>query len=294
MDEPSSLTNPYPPLRCPNCAQPLTIDVQISCENGHSFEVHDGVLSLLSDEFATTLHTFLAGFEPLRQADGKRLTDPATYESLPFTPELQSDPEWRMRSYDAAVVGQLLSARRQQRILEIGAWNGWLSNRLAQAGHQLTAVDYFADAYDGLRARQFYRANWTAIQMDLTDLAVLDCLFEVVILNRCVQFYADPVAYARTALEKVAPGGLLILTGLAFFMDPGPKAAAVEAFHRMLDRHGLVNIKPMKGYLDGGDWKRLRQLSVSLHPYNQLWRANLKSRLIRSAPRYYYGLYYAR
>jgi len=284
------------PLRCPNCRQLLRADSVnggFICAQNHHFTYDEGVLILLSASFRIELTAFLEKFEPLRQTEAKRLLDPAVYESLPFTPELQSNHEWRMRRYDVEILEKLLAGRKQQRILDIGAWNGWLSHWLTKKGHQVTAVDYFIDKYDGLQAMNFYKERWQAIQMDLTDLGVINGRFDVVVLNRCVQFYADPVAYALAAKEKVADGGLFILTGLSFFRDPRPKIESVAAFQQHLRHHDIPDFKPMKGYLDFEDKHRLEKEGVQLHLVPQLWRSNLKAQVKKAAPQYYYGYVHA-
>ena len=282
-------------LSCPTCHQPLikSANNSLICAHTHQFGYENDVLVLLDGVFKQQLDTFLTKFEPLREAEAKRLLDTAVYESLPFAPELQTNPEWRMRCYDVNVMDRLLYGQASQSILEIGAWNGWLSNHLTKQGHRVTAVDYFTDEYDGLRAKRYYQADWQTIQMDLTDLSVLNSRFDVVILNRCVQFFLDPVGYALAAKEKVAPSGLLILTGLSFFQNVSLKAEAVAVFHHHLRQHGIQNIKPMKGYLDFEDKRQLEAAQIALRPYAQLWRANLKSRFKKSAPRYFYGVYKA-
>ena len=156
----------------------------------------------------------------------------------------------------------------------------------------MTAIDYFTDEYDGLGARKFYSTGWQPIQMDLTDLSVLSQCYDVVILNRCVQFFADPVAYATAVKQYVAPGGLLVLTGLQFFHDVREKARSVTALRAYLNRHGLDFFKPMKGYLDFADKQHLRARGVLLRCYPQLWPANLKSMLKGNRPRHYYGVWF--
>ncbi len=249
------------------------------------------MLVLLDAAFRQELAAFLIGFESLRQQEEKRLLDTAIYEFLPCAPQLQNNPEWRMRCYDLAIVTKLLAGRKAQNILEIGAWNGWLSNRLAKMGHHVIAIDYFTDAYDGLAAKKHYHMNWQAIQMDLTDLSVLSCQFDVIIVNRCLPFFANPVAYALAVKEKVTLDGLLLLTGLSFFQNPATKAASVAYNRAYLQTHGLDHFRPLKGYLDFTDKARLEAAKIQLRPYPQLWRANLKSWFKQSAPRYFYGVY---
>ncbi len=95
-------------------------------------------------------------------------------------------------------------------------------------GHKVTAVDFFNDAYDGLAAKKHYPANWKTIQMDLDDLSVLDFQYELIIINRCLQYFADPVSYVRAAQAKLSPTGMMILTGLQFLRDPTARKKGIE------------------------------------------------------------------
>jgi 2-polyprenyl-3-methyl-5-hydroxy-6-metoxy-1,4-benzoquinol methylase len=253
----------------------------------------DGVLVLLNERFRQRLQVFNAHLERFRAAEGKRLLDSSIYEQLPHAPALRNSFEWRLRRYDLKVICRLLLKRPQQRVLDIGAWNGWLSHRLAAEGHRVTAIDYFTDCFDGLGARAFYSTAWQAIQMDLTDLSPLDQLFDVVVLNRCLQFFPDPAQYVLQASAKVAPGGLLIATGLAFYRNPALKAREVQSLQERYRRHSGTDIflHPAKGFLDFGDRAQLAALGMRLHLYSQLIPANLRSLFQPMRPCYYYGLY---
>ncbi|HEY1012806.1 MAG TPA: methyltransferase domain-containing protein [Herpetosiphonaceae bacterium] len=278
-------------LRCPTCRAPL--DRTRACANGHRFAEEGGVLRLLDPPFAAKLDGFLARLEEIRAAEGKRLLDPAAYPLLPFG---SAHHEWRLRRYDLALARRLLRglrpAGRPPRVLDIGAWNGWLSNRLAEDGCAVTAVDYFADPHDGLGARQFYRAEWRAIQLDLLDLAVLEPEYDAVILNRCLQFAPDPIAFARQARRLAAPGGLLLATGIECFADPRAKAAAVAAeVARYADRYAFqLFLRPTKGYLDRADLRGLAAAGLRFRPYPQLWLANLRAALRPARGRHLYGV----
>lgn len=287
-------------LHCPDCRQPFTIDdgawpnsAGVVCPTGHEFVVRDGVLELLDVELAKRLADFLTPFSALRASSNKRLIDPATYPLLPDAPAVQGDHEWRLRRYDLELITGLLAGRGRQRVLDFGAWNGWLSNRLAIQGHQVTAIDYFVDEFDGLRARKFYDSDWLAVQMNLEDLDVLDEQFDMVIVNRCLQFYADPPAFAETVKRKVAPGGRAVLIGLAFMRDPRERIAGLATLRRQYQKHGFDFFKPMKGYLDFDDKARLKTLGWRLYPYRQLLGANARSLLFSTSPRYYYAVWQA-
>jgi SAM-dependent methyltransferase len=281
---------------CPNCRAAIDPATH-TCGQGHAFAEVDGVLPLLSEAFARRLAEFEPALSTARKADGKHLMPVTNYEALPFSTAADADPglrlEWRLRRYDLALVEAHLAGRTQQRVLDVGAWNGWLSHRLAVAGHCVTAVDYFSDPHDGLRARRFYRAEWRAIQMDLRDPSVIDEQFDLVIVNRCLAFFTDPAAYLECLKPRVAPGGALLVTGLQFFWSTARKARLVAGDrrrHRQLYGMDLF-LFPTRGYLDRNDDARLRAHGLRLQPYPQLWKANLKARLLRSRPRHAYGLW---
>jgi len=283
------------PLLCPNCREPLDLDALV-CPNRHRFVERDGVLVLLETSFERRLIEFADRLTAIRASEGKRLLDASAYEGLPFSQLDAGDAawrnEWRLRAYDLEIVVRLLSKRAHQCILDVGAWNGWLSHRLALCGHDVTAVDYFADEYDGLGARRRYSTHWRAIQVDLSDLSVLGEHFDVVILNRCLQFFADPPACIEAARPMLASGGMLIATGLQFFRDTRVKARQVEATRkRYRDRFDFeLFLRPTKAYLDFGDLRQLRTSGLTLKQYPQLWRANLKSMLRPALPRHLYGV----
>ena len=111
-------------LRCPNCQEAISYQpsaASLVCPNGHEFGWQNGVLQLLELGFSTKLHAFLEKFEPFRAKEGQRLEDKAIYEQLPFTPSLQADHEWRLRTYDAQLLDKLLTHRPNQTVLDLGA-----------------------------------------------------------------------------------------------------------------------------------------------------------------------------
>ncbi len=284
------------PLLCPNCRAAID-PASGECGHGHAFAEVDGVLPLLAEGFGRRLAAYEAVLSAARRAEGKHLLDVTAYEQLPFSRAAEALPgmrlEWRLRRYDLAVIEKLLAGQKAQRVLDVGAWNGWLSHRLAAAGHQVTAVDYFADAHDGLRARRFYRAQWRAIQMDLRDPSVLDEQFDAIVVNRCLAFATDPAAYLQSLKPRVAAGGRLIVTGLQFFWWPAAKARRVAAERaRHAEQHGFeLFLFPTRGYLDRADHQCLRLHGLRLHAYPQLWAANLKARCMPSRPRHAYGVW---
>jgi SAM-dependent methyltransferase len=250
---------------------------------------------LLRPEFAARLEAFLTPFTALREAEGKRRRETSAYPALPYGPAAAGDAgwrlEWRLRQYDLALARRLAPAGRALRVLDVGAWNGWLSHRLAKLGHRVTAVDYFVDEHDGLRARRHYPSEWQAVQMDLEDLSLLGETYDLVIVNRCLAFFADPAGYAAHARERVSPSGRMLITGLLFFRDVRAKQEGVRALQAQYRARGFDFFKTFKGYVDGGDAERLRALGFALRPYPELWRANLLARVWGRRPRHVYGVW---
>ena len=280
-------------LLCPNCRASID-SATLTCASGHQFGCEDGVLILLEAEFGRHLGAFIETLVRFRTAENKRVTNPKVYEGLPFA-LARENAEWRVRCHDLAIIRRLIAGRGRQRILDVGASNGWLSHQLALLGHEATAVELFTDRYDGLKAKQFYSTDWCAIQMDLADLSVLNQQYDVVIVNHGLPFYPDPSACLAGARVRVAAGGLLILIGLGFFRDPAERIrllAARQRNHR--ERYGTdFFLRPTRGYLDFDDRARFAAQGVQLRLHPHLWWANMKSLVKPTSPRFYYGVYQA-
>lgn len=277
-------------LCCPECRAPLDV-ADYSCANGHQF-VRDqhGVLPLVSAEFQHSLNAFTSAFQKLRSAENKRLLDPAAYAQLPFG---QDGAAWRVRQYDLAIVQKLLAHRPRLRILEIGAWNGWLTHHLAAWGHEVVAIGEFSEPFDGLGAESHYAETWQTIQMNTADLSLFSSRFDVVILNRCVAFFEEPTAYLRQAAGLIDPGGLLVATGLGFYKNTAQKQAEVSADSQHFSAHNAIPFRHYKGYLDAQDAAQFRTDGVALFSYPQ-WRmrlGELKELFRPNRPSYKYALY---
>jgi 2-polyprenyl-3-methyl-5-hydroxy-6-metoxy-1,4-benzoquinol methylase len=273
---------------CPKCHQPIDPTAFI-CSNQHQFHSENGVLNLLDEGLRQQIDLIYQH----RAQVARKLPEIADddYNHLPYALAAQHF-EWQMRAYDADVVLKLLKSRPRQTVLEIGAWNGWLTHLIAEQGNTVTAVDYFAHPTDGLGAKQHYRVQWSAVKMDITDLSLFEQQFDVIVINHGLHFFPDPVGYVEQVRRLVAPGGLLILIGLTFFRDPTNRRAQVKNLVEQSEKdfgHSLF-IKPTRGYMDFADKAKLQAMGIRLYQHRQLWKANLKGRLITGAPAYFYGV----
>ncbi|MCC7361385.1 MAG: class I SAM-dependent methyltransferase [Anaerolineales bacterium] len=278
--------------RCPICHQPVD-SAAWTCASGHRFQVEaaGGLVRLVTPEFAAQLARFLPALEDYRARLGRRLLDPAAYPLLPGGPAVARDREWRQRQYDLEVVRRRLARAAPLTVLEIGAYNGWLTHHLAAWGHAVTAVEPFTDPYDGLGAARFYPERWLPLQLDLRDLSVLPGGYQLVILNRCLASFPNPAEALRHAQAQVAPGGQLLTLGLQVFGDPARKVRRVAELEAdFQERYGFsAYLWPTRAYLDRADQAALRSAGLRLRAYAPLWLADLKARLTPSLPRHYWG-----
>lgn len=274
---------------CPDCHNELDSNT-LCCSQGHCYQVDEnGVICLLTEQTKAALTPFSEAICQKRQAGSYPLSDPAIYDSLPCAPLDQYNKEWQWRCDDLKIVQQLinrLTSQSPKRILDVGAFNGWLSHHLAADGHIVTAVDFFADPFDGLGAVQHYSHPFQAIQLDLADLTPLDTKFDVIIMNHGLQFFPDPIAHIRQLLDKLAPNGRLILIGLIIYRSPIlRKRYLARANQEHLAQYGRpLFFRPTRGYLDHHHKNALQDLGLALHPYPQFQLYNRLSRLLPIIP----------
>ena len=116
--------------------------------------------------------------------------------------------------------------------------------------------------------------------------------FDLVILDRCLQFLPDPAAGVGVARSTLAPGGWLVVTGLAIWRrgeQARARLAAEQAAFR--ERFGMdLLLVPSKGLIEASDLAALDGAGLATRPYPALHLANLRARLDGSRPEHRYGL----
>jgi len=242
---------------------------------------HNGVCHRLPEDLREHMATIYAyreaqdAYQPI-----------ADYNALPQA-LAQTDFMWRIRAEDVEIVQRHLPTTPAE-VLEIGAYNGWLSQHIARGGHHLTAVGYSDHPTHGLSAKQHYTVDWHAISMDVADLTQFQRPFDYVIVNHGLHLFPDPVATIAQAKALLKPGGVLIALGIIVHRNPHKRAAQVQQDDTaMRAATGLsYYLRPTQGYISNE-----RQLKLTFAPYRCMWRANLKALLRRTAPCYLYGVF---
>jgi SAM-dependent methyltransferase len=137
---------------------------------------------------------FLEQYGRIRAAEGRGSSSESYYRALPFI----NDRQWKIRAATFQYFARYLLPTNPSRVLDLGAGNGWLSNRLAERGHSPVAVDIFRDRRDGLDAAQHYATSFPRLEAEFDHLPVASGQFDLAIFNASFHYSAD---YARTLAE---------------------------------------------------------------------------------------------
>ena len=183
------------------------------------------------------LDRFASDYAAHRQAEGRGYST-AELLALPF---LRTGPlarQWavRARTFDAfRILTESMAAGRSLNILDLGAGNGWLSYRMALAGHACTAIDIRGDDVDGLGAaaplvaRSAGRMRGLVGSFDSIPLA--EAAADIAVFNASLHYSTDLAATLTEAARVVRPGGTLAILDSPFYESESDGAAMVAEKH---------------------------------------------------------------
>jgi len=249
---------------------PLFDDPAILAGAGYDISKSNDIYRVLKPDFAKKIAKLERVLQKSRTDYTRHFIDnPGLFRELPHGMGSELHSGWTTRQLDLNIVNEFLVNDKPKQILEVGSWNGWLSQYLARDGRLLTAIDYFKDDYDGLGAKRHYPENWLAVQMDLADLSILTKRFDLIIANHCLGFMIHPAEWIHQLAHKLQPGGLLIATGLIFYQNPQQKAQEVQQSCKQFKaKYGVdMFLHPAKGYLDIKDRQRLIENGMEFKRY---------------------------
>jgi SAM-dependent methyltransferase len=209
------------------------------------FPCRAGIWDFLPAARAAHFDRFLQEYGAVRRAEGRGSAEPGWYRRLP-----EVDPaeplawQWRVRARSlAALLGEVLPAVTPPaaRVLDLGAGNGWLSRRLAQAGYRPLAVDVSDDEADGLGAARHFDGTlcepFPRVRAEFDRLPLVDGGADVALFNASLHYSPD---YDRTLAEAcrvVAEGGaVVVLDSPVYHSDQAGTAMVAE-------RHAAFNAR---------------------------------------------------
>lgn len=274
-------------LRCPVCGATLNVEAT-GCLQGHAIDRGPGdVIRLMTPDFAARVDRFELALADHLSGQGRARLRPEDYADLPARPAARGIPAWVSRAHDLEIVRPCAPPGAGLRVLDLGAWNGWLSDALSRAGHIATAVSFFGGTEDGLGARgRYLNPAWTAIQMDEDRLDLIDETFDLVIINRSLHAAPDPVERLRAAVRLLRPGGRVIATGLPIYRDPSRRAAEFARTAAAFEaRHGVpYRLVPGRDWLGPAEVKGLARVGAAFGGYPGQRLREWKARLNRFSP----------
>jgi len=249
---------PWMPACVCRCGRPLLPDGWRCVACRHAYDSGDGVLRWLTDAGQAALGPFLSQYRAVRERDGYRVKNAAYYRGLPGVEP--ADPQlavWQVRRESFVRLRRLLLARFRRTapaVLDLGAGNGWLSNRLAEAGCRPVAVDVLDDDEDGLGACRYYDRVFPRVQANFDDLPFATRQFDAVVFNGALHYAPDTATTLARAGSLLAPGGVLaVVDSPLFHAVHDGELMCVRNSERYCREYGLAAPeRPGEGYLTFG------------------------------------------
>jgi ubiquinone/menaquinone biosynthesis C-methylase UbiE/uncharacterized protein YbaR (Trm112 family) len=252
-------------LICPRCKGELTIEApdQLRCEqDALVFRQVDGVWRFLLPERESHYARFTSDYERVRHFEGRFSADASYYRALPYK-DLSGkfSADWKIRAASFRALIKVLPVRST--VLDVGAGNGWLSNRLASAGHTVCAVDLLVNAEDGLGAWKYYESTFNPIQAEFVALPIPDATVDVVIFNASLHYAENYEQTLGESLRVLRPAGMLVIMDSPVYQvtESGQKMVA-ERREQFLSRYGFASDAiQSEGFLT---YERMQALGQSL------------------------------
>lgn len=252
-------------LICPRCKGELRLEApdQLRCEKeALDFRQVDGVWRFLLSERESHYARFITDYETVRRFEGRFSAEASYYRALPFHDlSRRFSADWKIRAASFRALVKILPAKST--ILDLGAGNGWLSNRLALAGHEVYAVDLLVNAEDGLGAWKNYESLFTPIQAEFTNLPFPNDSVEVTIFNASLHYSENYEQTLAEALRVLQPNGLLVVMDSPVYKDEDSgKKMLAERKANFLAQYGFASDSiQSEGFLT---YDRMRALGQSL------------------------------
>ncbi len=289
--------------RCPSCGGDVDARGDEGCCRGcgTTYRREGGIWRFLRAERERAFAGFLAEYATVRRTEGWGSSTSTYYRALPWVSEADPQaPIWRIRAASyATFLDRVVVPRERQRgrpltILDLGAGNCWLSNRLAQRGHQVAAVDVSTDPVDGLGARVHYldgagskhMTAFTAVQAEFDRLPFQGNQADLIVYNGSFHYSVDCARTLREARRMLCADGAVVILDSPFFRDPASGAAMVREREGFFERtYGFrANRLPCVGYLTETrltDLAREVGLAWTSIPVGGPWRGVLANAVAR-------------
>ncbi len=236
---------------CPICHSTLEApspDVRVCPKDKETYKLIDGIWRFLPTWRAWKFDRFIKLYDYILEEERWGSIDHRHYLDLPRChPGHPHARDWRPKAADYQALVQKvirpLSKRlgRALTVLDLGAGNGWLSNRLSELNHQVAAVDIRVHRRTGLGVNGYYQQDFTCLQADFDHLPLCDKAIDLVIFNDSIHYATDYATTLPEAIRVLQPAGRLVVMGSPMFnrRENGYKMVNVyEDYH--MERFGFM------------------------------------------------------
>jgi 2-polyprenyl-3-methyl-5-hydroxy-6-metoxy-1,4-benzoquinol methylase len=277
-------------IQCPECDQVINWDkITGSCTNNHLFSKESGVFQVLDLKQKEFLSLYLPKFNLYRQSAYNKI-NANNINKLPF---VNFDKGlWKLRRFDLNLITRFLP-NQPANILDIGAWNGWLSHQLAKNGNQVTAIDYFIEPFDGLQSINYYKHKFNAIQMSPLKVGLIMTKFDIIVVNRCLAYIPKIDKYLELLKTMLKPNGKILITGIVMTKNTESIVNNLNKTATEFEmKYGIsFFIHPIKGYLDEQDLEKVKKSSFDIKIYPELYWKTQLNRIGIGKNGYYYAVF---
>ncbi len=241
----------------------------INVPKNYFYSEKNSVHSVLEPHFKNKLEAFLENHSIIQKKENYPFLPKEKLLNFPFIDFEPYKNELFSRQQDLRILGEL-SFSKISTVLEIGGWNGWLTNWLNAKILEVVTVDIFPDDENGLASKKFYPNNdWLSIQADVNDTEIYKTKFDLIIFNHCLNFYSNPISLLNKYLDLLKSGGLLIILGADITGNSSKKEKIVNAFRNYyISKYGFnINFYESKGFFDNQFYYDVMQLDFKFTSY---------------------------
>lgn len=217
---------------CPRCRGELQEKsaLELFCvQDNLTFKQEDGIWNFLLPEREAHYARFISDYETVRRFEGRFSPDSSYYRALPFQDTSgKFSADWKIRAASFRALQKILTD--ESTVLDVGAGNGWLSNRLSLSGYNVCAVDLLLNPEDGLGAWTHYQSQFVRVQSEFGKLPFPDQSVSVVIFNASFHYSES---YEKTLAESLR---VLSINGKLIIMDSPVYRSAESGVQMVAER----------------------------------------------------------
>lgn len=250
---------------CPRCRGDLQeiSEFELFCARDKlTFKQENGIWRFLLPERESHYARFISDYETVRRFEGRFSPDSSYYRALPFKDTSgKFSADWEIRAASFRVLQKILTA--ESTVLDVGAGNGWLSNRLSLSGYDVCAVDLLLNPEDGLGAWDHYQSQFAKVQSEFVNLPFLDKSVLTVVFNASFHYsenYEETLAESLRVLSS--KGKIIIMDSPVYHSAESGEQMVTERKAAFLSRYGFASDSlKSESYLT---YRRMEELGKTL------------------------------